>query len=116
MSEDSTESTESTEKTERIETTERVGTGAGDGTEQTTWFGQWPAPEEQEETRQSGFHPLQVGYLVAGLLCLGGALQWLLVDQGVMQLGDGSIALSVLLIAAGAAGLVASLAKALRRG
>ncbi len=93
------------ERTERIEPTDTP-------TETPT---QTPTgTQDEEEPRRSGLHPLQTGYLVAGLLAIGGALQWLLTDRGVMELGDGSVALSVILVAAGTVGLVASLGKALR--
>jgi hypothetical protein len=55
-------------------------------TEETTWLGPWqydPSEEDGERTRR-GFHPLQTGYLVVGLLALGIALMWLLIDAGVM--------------------------------
>ena len=61
-----------------------------------------------------GVHPLQTGYLVTGLLALGGALLWLLIDQGVVAVSDGGMAWSVVLVAAGVVGLIASLGKALR--
>src|SRR4051812_24182874 len=86
--------------------------GADRGTEETTWIADWDqAPAEE---RRSGFHPLQVGYLVVGLLALGVALLWLLTEQGVVEVGDGGGAVSVVLITAGAVGLVASLGRALR--
>jgi hypothetical protein len=88
------------------------------GTEDTTVLGQWQRhdPEEEaDEQRHRGFHALQTGYLVIGLLALGTALMWLLTDQGVMEVADGGVAFSIVLVTAGAIGLVASLGKALRR-
>lgn len=83
-------------------------------TEETSVLDDWRTTEVEEESR-SGFHPLQTGYLVAGLLALGAALLWLLMDQGVVEVGDGGVAWSVVLITAGAIGLIASLGRALRR-
>jgi hypothetical protein len=85
--------------------------------EETSVLGDWQRPEPEEETdeRHGGFHPLQTGYLVVGLLALGVALMWLLTDRGVMEVGDGSVAFSLVLITAGAVGVIASLGKALRR-
>ncbi len=107
-------------------------TGTETGSEDTSVLGDWQHPEEpptQEPTwaydsgapddldgeQHRGFHPLQTGYLVAGLLALGVAVTWLLADRDAIQLGDGSAAFSVVLVAAGAVGLVASLGRALRR-
>jgi hypothetical protein len=87
--------------------------------EETTWTSDWqrPAAEDTEDAgaHHEGFHPLQTGYLVLGLLAIGTALMWLLSEQDVMAFGDGSVAFSVVLITAGAVGLVASLGRALRR-
>ena len=82
--------------------------------EETSPLEDWRVPEVEED-RPSGFHPLQAGYLVAGLLALGAALMWLLMDQGVLEVSDGSVAWSVVLIAAGGIGLIASLGRAVRR-
>jgi hypothetical protein len=94
------------------------------GSEDTSFLGAW---EQQPETpgtaesaaenpqRRGGFHPLQTGYLVVGVLASGAALLWLLMDQGVVEVGDGGVAWSVVLITAGAVGLIASLGRALRR-
>ena len=82
------------------------------GTEETTWLADWE--QDPAEERRSGLHPLQTGYLVVGLLALGVALLWLLTEQGVVEVADGGIAFSVVLIIAGAVGLVASLGRALR--
>lgn len=75
-----------------------------------------PAPPAPDDTPASGRHPLQVGYLVAGLLALGMALVWLLSETGVVDqpAGDG-VGISLVLIAAGLAGLLASLGRSLRR-
>jgi len=83
------------------------------GTEETTWLADWEQGPAEE--RRGGLHPLQTGYLVVGLLALGVALLWLLTEQGVVEVADGGIAFSVVLITAGAVGLVASLGRALRR-
>ena len=83
--------------------------------EDTTWLSQWEQTDEPEG-RRGGTHALQTGYLVIGLLAIGIALMWLLTDQGVVEVGDGGVAFSVVLIAAGAVGLIASLGKGLRRG
>jgi uncharacterized protein HemX len=75
-----------------------------------------PVPSAPDEPREGGRHPLQVGYLVAGLLALGFALVWLLSETGVVDqpAGDG-VGVSLVLIAAGLAGLLASLGRSLRR-
>ena len=87
-------------------------TTTGTGIEETTWLADWEQGPAEE--RRSGLHPLQTGYLVVGLLALGVALLWLLTEQGVVEVADGGIAFSVVLIIAGAVGLVASLGRALR--
>ena len=71
---------------------------------------------QDDDPRAGGRHPLQVGYLVAGLLALGMALVWLLSETGVVDqpAGDG-VGISLVLIAAGLAGLLASLGRSLRR-
>ena len=73
-------------------------------------------PLPAREPREGGRHPLQVGYLVAGLLALGFALVWLLSETGVVDqpAGDG-VGVSLVLITAGLAGLLASLGRSLRR-
>lgn len=86
--------------------------------EDTTVLGEWQRfdPDaETDEQRRRGFHALQTGYLVVGLLAMGAALLWLLMDQGVVEVRDGGVAWSVVLITAGAVGLIASLGKGLRR-
>jgi len=88
------------------------------GHEETSVLGEWQRPDpdaEADAQRRHGFHALQTGYLVVGLLAIGAALLWLLMDQGVVEVRDGGVAWSVVLIAAGAVGLVASLARGLRR-
>jgi hypothetical protein len=67
-----------------------------------------PTPEEPS----SGFHPVQTGYLVTGLVALGIALLWLLTELDLVEVGDGGVAFSALLVVAGAIGLVASLVRA----
>ena len=86
------------------------------GQEDTTVLGTWQQPvAEDEREDRCGFHPLQTGYLVIGLLAVGAALLWLLMDQGVVEVGDGGVAWSVVLVVAGAVGLIASLGRGLRR-
>jgi hypothetical protein len=75
-----------------------------------------PAATAPEEPPAGGRHPLQVGYLVAGLLALGFALVWLLSETGVVdQPADDGVGVSLVLITAGLAGLLASLGRSLRR-
>lgn len=75
-----------------------------------------PPTRAPEEPRETGRHPLQVGYLVAGLLALGFALVWLLSETGVVdQPTDDGVGVSLVLIAAGLAGVLASLGRSLRR-
>jgi hypothetical protein len=84
--------------------------------EETTWEGEPQSPDTEDPgAHREGFHPLQTAYLVLGLLAIGTALMWLLSEQDVVAFGDGSVAFSVVLITAGAVGLVASLGRALRR-
>jgi hypothetical protein len=83
--------------------------------EETSVLGDWRSTQVEEDEPRTGMHPLQTGYLVAGLLAIGAALLWLLMDQGVVEVGDGGVAWSVVLITAGAIGLVASLSRAARR-
>ena len=75
-----------------------------------------PSPGRDDEPRAGGRHPLQVGYLVAGLLALGFALIWLLSETGVVdQPAEDGVGVSLVLIAAGLAGLLASVGRSLRR-
>ena len=102
------------ENNETYATGETYATDGGTAPEQTTWIGPWQQPEPEEESR-GGLHPLQTGYLVAGLLALGVAVMWLLTDRGVIETGDGGVAFSALLVTVGAVGVVASLARGFRR-
>jgi hypothetical protein len=99
--------------------TTRIPDDTAPATEDTTWLGPWQQPEQpeqpEEDSRTRGTHPLQTGYLVVGLLALGIALMWLLTDQGLVGVADGGVAFSVVLVTAGAVGLVASLGRGLRR-
>lgn len=72
-------------------------------------------PAAPDEPREGGRHPLQVGYLVAGLLALGFALVWLLAETGVVDQPADGVGVSLVLIAAGLAGLLASVGRSLRR-
>ena len=94
------------------ETTRIEGTGDD---ERTSVLDDWRTTQVEDDEPRGGTHPLQTGYLVAGLLAIGAALLWLLMDQGVVEVGDGGVAWSVVLIAAGAIGLDASLGRAARR-
>ncbi len=70
----------------------------------------------EDRPRASGRHPVKIGYLVAGLLALGMALVWLLSETGVVHgpATDG-VGVSLVLIAAGLAGLLASVGRTRRR-
>lgn len=58
-------------------------------------------------------HPLSTAHLVAGLVFLGIALSWALEERGVIDTDGGPWVLPVVLVIAGAAGLLASVAKAI---
>ncbi|HET6625635.1 MAG TPA: hypothetical protein VFG63_04545 [Nocardioidaceae bacterium] len=59
-------------------------------------------------------HPLNVSYLVVGLIFLGLAGSWALRESGVVDLGEAQWLLPMTLVVAGAVGLVAFAAKGLR--
>ena len=65
---------------------------------------------EEPPARQLG-----VGYLVTGLVFLGIAGLWLAQQVGVVAADDLDLLVPLLLVVVGAAGLAASLAKAVRR-
>ncbi|HZJ05904.1 MAG TPA: hypothetical protein VFD59_10585 [Nocardioidaceae bacterium] len=56
-------------------------------------------------------HPLNVSYLVVGLVFLGVSLSWALRESGVLDLGEAEWLLPLTLVAAGVIGLVAFAAK-----
>lgn len=65
--------------------------------------------------RTPGFHPLNVSYLVVGLVFLGLAGSWGLREAGVVDLAEVHWLLPLTLVAAGLVGLVAMVAKGLSR-
>jgi hypothetical protein len=60
-------------------------------------------------------HPLNVSYLVVGLVFLGLAGSWALREAGVVDLGEVRWLFPLTLVVAGLVGLVAMAAKGLRR-
>ena len=58
-------------------------------------------------------HPLNVSYLVVGLIFLGLAGSWALRESGVIEFGEVRWLLPLTLVVAGAIGLVAFAAKGL---
>jgi hypothetical protein len=60
-------------------------------------------------------HPLNVSYLVVGLVFLGIAGSWALRQAGVIDTGSVQWLLPLTLVVAGGVGLVAFLAKGIRR-
>lgn len=62
-----------------------------------------------------GTHPLNVSYLVVGLVFLGISASWALREAGVVDLGDVRWLLPATLVAAGLVGVVAMAAKGLSR-
>ena len=60
-------------------------------------------------------HPLNVSYLVVGLVFLGIAASWALRASGVVDSGDIRWLVPAVLLVAGVAGLVAATARGLRR-
>jgi hypothetical protein len=60
-------------------------------------------------------HPLNVAYLVVGLVFLGVACSWALREAGVIELGEARWVLPLTLVGAGAIGLVAFAARGLSR-
>jgi hypothetical protein len=63
----------------------------------------------------AGRHPANVAALVAGLVCCGLALGWLLVVSGMLRLADLGWLLPTVLIGAGAVGVALSLQRNRRR-
>jgi hypothetical protein len=61
-------------------------------------------------------HPLNVSYLVVGLVFLGVAGSWALRTSGVVDTGDIRWLVPAVLLVAGAVGLVAFAAKGISRG
>jgi hypothetical protein len=61
-------------------------------------------------------HPLNVSYLVVGLVFLGVAASWALREAGVVNLAEVRWLFPLTLVVAGAIGLVALTVKGLRRG
>lgn len=75
-----------------------------------------PEPEPEPRTGlAAGLHPVNVAHLVAGLIFLGLALSWLLAENGVLDAGRLDWVLPAILVAAGGAGVVASVARGVRR-
>ena len=66
-------------------------------------------------TRTPLAHPLNVGYLVVGLVFLGLAGSWALREAGVIDLAEDRWILPLTLVVAGVIGLVAAAAKGLSR-
>ena len=60
-------------------------------------------------------HPLNVSYLVVGLVFLGVAASWALREAGVVDIAEVKWLFPVTLVLAGGIGLVAMAAKGLRR-
>lgn len=60
-------------------------------------------------------HPLNVSYLVVGLVFMGLAGSWVLREAGVIDLGEVRWLLPLTLVVAGAIGLIAVAAKGLRK-
>ena len=56
-------------------------------------------------------HPLNVAYLVVGLIFLGLAGSWALRESGVVDLGEAAWLLPLTLVVAGSIGLIAFAAK-----
>ena len=61
-------------------------------------------------------HPLNVSYLVVGLVFLGVAGSWALRSSGVVDTGDTRWLVPTVLLVAGTVGLVAFAAKGISRG
>ncbi|MEO5708965.1 MAG: hypothetical protein ABIQ59_04000 [Nocardioidaceae bacterium] len=61
-------------------------------------------------------HPLNVGYLVVGLVFLGIAGSWALHTSGAVDTGDARWMVPAVLLLAGTLGLVAFAAKGISRG
>ncbi len=66
--------------------------------------------------RTPGFHPLNVSYLVVGLVFLGLAGSWGLREAGIVDLAQVQWLLPLILVVAGLVGLVAMIAKGIARG
>ena len=73
----------------------------------------WEAAAHEEEPAGNTF---SVGYFVTGLVFLGIAGIWLAQELGAVEVADFDLLVPLLLVVVGAAGLVAGLARAARRG
>ena len=73
----------------------------------------WEAAAHEEEPARNTF---SVGYFVTGLVFLGIAGIWLAEELGAVEVADFDLLVPLLLVVVGAAGLVAGLARAARRG
>jgi hypothetical protein len=73
----------------------------------------WEAAIHDEEPARNTF---SVGYFVTGLVFLGIAGIWLAQELGAVEVADFDLLVPLLLVVVGAAGLVAGLARAARRG
>ena len=92
------------DETTRLETT-RLGTDVDEAAPED----RGPAADYDEPTRRT--HPLSVGYLVCGLVFLGIAASWALRQMGVIDSDGEQWVLPLVLVIAGAAGLLALVAK-----
>jgi hypothetical protein len=72
----------------------------------------WESDRSQEPPAP---RQLAVGYLVTGLVFLGIAGLWLAQETGAVEVDDLDLLVPLLLVVVGAAGLVAGLARAVRR-
>src|SRR4051812_22440999 len=66
-------------------------------------------------THTRGTHPVNIGYLVVGLVFLGLAASWLLHETGVIEPDGFQWLLPAILLGAGLVGLFASLGKGVAR-
>ncbi len=69
--------------------------------------GSYETPREEQQ-RDCGWHPVNVGHLVMGVAFVGLAVVWLLVDGDVVEVDRHGWVLGLPWLAAGAIGLVAS--------
>lgn len=89
----------------------------GEPTGATSWEGeQYGATSWESEDEPGRRNPLSVTHLVMGLVFLGVAGLWLAQEVGVVAVDDMDLLVPLLLVVVGAAGLLAGVARAARRG
>ncbi|TYL51904.1 hypothetical protein FXB39_05680 [Nocardioides sp. BGMRC 2183] len=74
-----------------------------------------PESSPEDATQRSGFHPVNIGHLVMGVAFLGLTVVWALLVSDAVDPVDAHWLLPIPWLAAGAAGLVATVLRGRRR-